>query len=128
MKNLPSRYDRTNSPTSESEDLNNLDNIVAEIPAIDIEMDAMSPRRQDQTIGLFSLLQKYDEINETGLLRNVATRTKSVLPGMEPQTKPQKKDKRSKKSGLGKYVDQSVSNRSINRPLLKSAGNKINFG
>lgn len=137
MHNLPSRYDRSQSQESQRVRLNTSEGknkVVAEIPLMKMVRDGIKRSfRRQETIDLFSLLQKHESINEAGLLKNIENRKNYILPLLENEGKPQvekssKKNPRPSHAGLGKYVDQGVSNRSITRMPPKAGSMKSNAG
>lgn len=84
------------------------------------------------TIDLFSILRKHEEINEAGLLRNIENRAKYMIPIMvnmerNREVKSETKKRNPNEKRLSYLVDQGVSNRSINRQV-KATSRKCDFG
>jgi hypothetical protein len=135
MHNLPARYDQSNSQDTNRVNLKpqeSREKIIAEIPLIISRGPESPPLKREGTLNFFSLIQKHSEINETGLLKNVENRAKYILPMMElaDQSRNWRSEKKGRKkaiSRIGIYVDQGISNRSIQRMPLRGAKTN-NFG
>lgn len=136
MQHLPARYERSNSLGSSYGQTNPQPEKGKVYTAMSQVKDTYLPRREsslENTIDFFTLLQKHEEINEVGLLKNVENRTKYMLPMFETYEKPKdsksvKKDSRTRRSRLGYLVDQGVSSRGDPRAPPTKFSRRSNFG
>lgn len=121
VHDLPARYEVARTEGSSER---RRSKIVAEIPTMKVISNASKyPIRRDNTIDIFTLLQKHEAINEVGLIRNVENKIKHFLPFIG-------KPKKSRQSHIDarRYVDQAVSKKSTERLAPMVLNTKCNVG
>lgn len=127
---LGAKYDRKNSLNSEGDSSSfreKKQNIVADI-ASKLPQE-LSEGQEDEILNFRTIMQKHDDINESGLLRNVEQKTKYMLPIIVDEngiTASNKKRNRTP-SRMSAYIDIGTSNKNSPRQPKKSARRNERF-
>ncbi|CAI2359557.1 unnamed protein product [Moneuplotes crassus] len=99
--------------------------IVAQIPMMKLYSESpKTSSKRETTINIFTLLDKHEGINETGLIRNVENKRKYALPLMNQSNK----NPRASNQNSRQYVDQGISIKSSQRNVPIISSNMHNVG
>jgi len=144
MKNVSSQFDDKSTSSLATGRMKPIisdenEELVAGVPSVSSEVAIIeTPHlKKKSTLNFYNLIKKYHEISESGLLRNVENRVKYILPMMVDvdrarHHKSDKKITREHNLKNAKFIDQGVSNRSINKIISgysksKSFGCQVSF-